>query len=90
MSDLHPDTPDVAGLRRRVLAVGALSLLLFVVGAFVISELDVPSAWLLLYVGVLYLAVIRPLMAPVRTALQLRRRLAYQAFLDQRPDRDER
>jgi len=24
--DLHPDTPDVAALQRRVLAVGALSL----------------------------------------------------------------
>ena len=38
--------------------------------------------WLLLGMAVVYVAVIRPLMRPVREASKLRRRLAYQAFRD--------
>ena len=49
-ADLHPDTPDVAGLRRRVLAVGALSLVLFFAATWVIFLLD-----LVMYFGLLWL-----------------------------------
>ena len=79
--------PDTYALRRRVLAVGALSLVLFLGIAYVIAWLEVSDAWLLVSMGIVWFAVIRPLMRPVREALRLRRRLAYQAFLEEREGR---
>ena len=84
--DLHPATPDVADLRRRVLLAGALMLGSFFVIGYALAAVQAPP-WLLLP-GLLLVAVLgaRPLMAPVLAANRLRRRLAYQAFLEQRED----
>jgi hypothetical protein len=81
---LAEGTPDPFALRRRVLLTGVLTMVLFLTAAYVVSALDVSSGWLLLAVVVLYVAVVRPLMQPVRAATALRRRLAQQAWLDQR------
>lgn len=69
-------------LRRRVLAVGVLTLLLFLGTAYTIAWLQVSDAWLLIAMGLLYFLVVRPLMRPVREAVSLRRRLAYAAWLE--------
>ena len=84
--DLHPATPDAADLRRRVLLAGALMLGSFFVLGYALAAVEAPP-WLLLP-GLLLVAVLgaRPLMAPVLAANRLRRRLAYQAFLEQRED----
>ena len=74
--------PDTYALRRRVLAVGVVSLVLFLVLSYVIAWLGVSDAWLLVTMALAYLLVVRPLMKPVREAVKLRRRLAYQAWLD--------
>ena len=74
--------PDTYALRRRVLGVGVLSLVLFLVISYTIAWLGVSDAWLLVMMLLTYLVVIRPLMKPVREAVKLRRRLAYQAWLD--------
>ena len=76
--------PDTYGLRRRVLLVGVVSLLLFLVTSYTIAWLEVSDAWLLIAMAVLYIAVIRPMMRPVREAIALRRRLAYEAYLDEK------
>jgi hypothetical protein len=89
MSQQEPLPPDPAALRRRVLLTGLLSLALFITAAYVVASAGVSDAWLLLAVVVLYGTVIRPLMRPVRDASRLRRRLAYQAFLDSREERKE-
>ena len=78
--------PDPVALRRRVLLTGLLTLLLFVVAAYVVASAGVGDAWLILAVVVIYVAVVRPLMRPVRDASRLRRSLAYQAFLDSKND----
>ena len=75
--------PDTYALRRRVLLAGLLSLLLFFAVAYAIAWLEVSDAWLLIGMALIYLAVVRPLLRPVREAVQLRRRLAYQAYLDE-------
>ncbi len=92
MSGLPPyDVPDTNALRRRVLFVGLLSLLLFFGTAYTVTWLGVDDAWLVVAIVLLYLAVVRPLMHPVREAVKLRRRLAYDAWLAERgPDRDDR
>ena len=74
--------PDTAALKRRVLAVGVLSLVLWFALAWTVAWLEVSDAWLVIGTLLLYLVVVRPLMAPVREAVRLRRRLAYQAWLD--------
>lgn len=81
---LHPHAPDPADLRRRVLLAGALMLGSFLVLGYAVTAAGAP-AWLLLP-ALLLVAVlgVRPLMAPVLAANRLRRRLAYQAFLEQR------
>lgn len=84
--DLHPDTPDVGALRRRVLLAGVATFALFLAASGLVSALEVSSLWLLLAVAVVYVLVTRPLMQPVYDALRLRRRLAYQAFLDMRAE----
>lgn len=81
--ELEPGTPDVGALRRRVLLTGVVTMVLFLSAAYVVSSLDASSLWLLLAVAVLYVLVVRPLMAPVREAIALRRRLAYAAYRDQ-------
>ena len=78
-----PPVPDTFALRRRVLGVGLLSLFLFFALAWTVAWLEVSDAWLVLGAVALYLLVTRPLMHPVREAVRLRRRLAYQAWLDE-------
>ena len=85
---MAPDalTPDPMALRRRVLLTGVLSFLLFFTVAYVVASAGVGDVWLLVAMVPLYLLVVRPLMRPVRAASALRRRLAYQAFLDGREE----
>jgi cbb3-type cytochrome oxidase subunit 3 len=80
--ELPLGAPDTYALRRRVLLVGVVSLLLFLATSYTIAWLEVDDAWLLIAMVLLYLAVVRPLLRPVREALQLRRRLAYDAWLE--------
>ncbi|MDX6200422.1 MAG: hypothetical protein QOJ79_3573 [Actinomycetota bacterium] len=80
--------PDPVALRRRVLLTGLLTLAMFIAAAYVVASAGVSDAWLLLAVVVMYVAVVRPLMRPVRDASRLRRSLAYQAFLDSK-DREQ-
>lgn len=79
--------PDTVALRRRVLLVGLLTLALFLTLAYTIAWLEVSDAWLVVGTVLLYLVVVRPLMHPVREAVRLRRRLAYQAWLDEQGKR---
>ena len=83
------DGLDVMALRRRVLVTGLLSFALFLTVAYTLTALDVDDAWLLAGIALIYLLVTRPMLAPVREAMRLRRRLAYQSFLDSRPDLPE-
>ena len=76
------DAPDPVALRRRVLLTGIVTFALFLVLAYLVASAGVSDWWLLLAVVVAYVVVVRPLMRPVREASKLRRRLAYQAFLD--------
>ena len=82
--DEEPDVPDPLALRRRVLAAAAVTLLSFFVLGYLVTAVGGPP-WLLLPALLLVLVlVVRPLMAPVLAANRLRRRLAYQAFLESR------
>lgn len=82
----EPLAPDPMALRRRVLAAAAATLLSFFVLGYLVTAVGGPP-WLLLPALLLVLVlVVRPLMAPVMEANRLRRRLAYQAFLEQRED----
>jgi hypothetical protein len=82
------EVPDTYALRRRVLLAGVLSLLLFLAVAYSIAWLEVADAWLLIAMALIYLLVTRPLMRPVRDAIKLRRRLAYEAWRDERGPTD--
>ena len=82
--DLHPDTPDVAALKRRVLLTGVLALLAWFGALVVLDALGLGPVSAVLAAVLIYALVIRPLMRPVREAVRLRRRLAYQAWLDAR------
>ena len=85
--DPGPAVPDPLALRRRVLAAAAVTLLSFFGLGYVVTAVGAP-AWLLLPALLIVLVlVVRPLMAPVLAANRLRRRLAYQAFLDSRDER---
>lgn len=75
---------DPFALRRRVLLTAAVTFVLFLAAGYVVTALDVSSFWLLVAGVLLAVLVVRPLMRPVRQATALRRRLAYQAFLEQR------
>ena len=86
--DLHPDTPDVAALKRRVLLTGVLTLLTWVSAVVVLDALGLGPFFAVVAAVLIYLLVVRPLMRPVRDAVRLRRRLAYQAWLDSRDDAD--
>lgn len=85
----EPGLVNTSALRRRVLLTGVVCLVLFLLLAYAIAWLEVADAWLMLSVGLLYLLVARPMLRPVREAIALRRRLAYDAYLDQRSDRDQ-
>ena len=84
--DLHPQTPDVAALRRRVLLTGVLTLGAWVLAVVLLDALGLGPLFAVLAAVAIYLLVVRPLMRPVRDAVRLRRRLAYQAWLDERDD----
>lgn len=76
--------PDPNALKRRVMLVGLLSIVLFFATGSLVAWLDVDQAWFLIVLALEYLLVVRPLMRPVRDAIKLRRRLAYQAWLDEK------
>ena len=82
--DLHPSAPDPMALRRRVLLAGAVTLGSFFVLGYALTAVQAPAWTLLPALFLVLLVVVRPLMAPVLAANRLRRRLAYQAFLEQR------
>ena len=88
--ELHPATPDPGALRRRVLLTGVLALALYVVALFVLDSFGAPSWYALVAAALIWFFVVRPLMQPVRDAVRLRRRLAYQAWLEQREEQDDR
>ena len=89
-ADLAPGTPDPTALRRRVLLTALVTLLLFLTTAYVLTALELSSWWLLPVMAVVWALVVRPLMRPVHEAVALRRRLAFQAYLDQREGLDQR
>ena len=78
--------PDTYALRRRVLLTGLIAFVLFVLVTFTVTALDVSQAWVIVGLALGYLLVVRPLMRPVREAVKLRRRLAYEAWLADRPE----
>ena len=84
LSGLDEEHPVVSmlGLRRRVLAAGVVTLGLFFAIAYLLTAVGANDGYVLLAVVLIYLLVTRPLMKPVREMTKLRRRLAYQAFLD--------
>ena len=84
----EPYALDVLALRRRVLLAGLLTMVLFLTAAYVLTALEAPTLWLLPVMVVVWVAVVRPLMAPVRAATKLRRDLAFQAFLEGRERED--
>ena len=87
--ELHPATPDVGALKRRVLLTAVLSLLAWFAALFVLDALGL-GPWSALATAVLlYLVLVRPLMQPVRDAVRLRRRLAFQAWIDERERAEE-
>jgi small-conductance mechanosensitive channel len=73
--------PDTYALRRRVLLTAAVVIPLYLAASYLVFWLDVSDAWLLIAIALIYLLVARPLMRPVREAIKLRRRLAYDAWL---------
>ena len=81
--------PDPYALKRRVLLAGLVSIVLWLALAWTIAWMEVSDAWLLIGTVLLYLVVTRPLMHPVREAVKLRRRLAYQAWLDEKGRREQ-
>ena len=83
----HAGVTDPMALRRRVLLTGVLTLGSYVALAYVLAALQAPQWFLLVGLVLLAVLVVRPLMRPVFAADRLRRRLAYQAFLDARGDR---
>ncbi len=88
--ELHPETPDSYALRRRVLLAAVVTFALYLASTVVIFALGVSRAWIVLALVVIFFAVTRPLMSPVFAALRLRRRLAFQAFLEMREQEQDR
>lgn len=82
--DLAPGTPDPDALRRRVLLTGVLTFVLFAAVLYLVDLARAPGWWVLIGMALVYAFVVRPLMRPVHDAVRLRRRLAYQAYLDSR------
>ena len=85
-----PAAPDPFALRRRVLLTGVLTLALFLLVAYAVAAQQASGLWLLAAMVVIWLLVVRPLMRPVQDAVRLRRRLAYQAYLDGRQQEGSR
>ena len=83
------DRLDVAALKRRVLLTAVVTLTLFVTATWVHTVLGVSDWWLLPVAVLLYALVVRPMMAPVREAVALRRAMAYQAFLEMRAQQEQ-
>ena len=84
LDDLHPDAPDTFALRRRVLLTALVTMSLYVVALVVIDALRAPPYAALVVALLIYLFVVRKMMKPVRDAVKLRRRLAFQAWSDAR------
>lgn len=82
--ELHPEAPDPFALRRRVLLTGLVTLVLYAAAVVLLDALGAPSLAALVVAALLYLFVVRPMMRPVREAVALRRRLAFQAWQEQR------
>ncbi len=80
----HPEAPDPAALRRRVLLAAVVTFVLFLSVSYLLAALNASGWWLLPAMVLLWGLVVRPLMRPVREATALRRRLAYQAYLSER------
>ena len=89
MGDPGLGVPDTYALRRRVLLTGVVGLVLFLVLGWFVAWLGVAEAWLLIAMAIVYFAVLRPMMRPVREAIRLRRRLAYSAYLAEK-EKDKR
>ncbi|MCW2543685.1 MAG: hypothetical protein JWM40_1237 [Frankiales bacterium] len=87
MPDPTLGVPDTYALRRRVLLTGLIGFGLFLAVAWFVAWLEVADAWLLVGMALIYLVVLRPLLRPVRDAIKLRRRLAYQAYVDDKEGR---
>ena len=83
-TDLHPEAPDPFSLRRRVLLTGVVALVLYVAAVVLLDALGAPSLAALVVAVLLYLFVVRPMMAPVREAIALRRALAFRAWSESR------
>ena len=75
---------DSAALRRRVLLVAVMSMVAFFAISITITSTGLADWLVLPSVALLYLLMIRPLMAPVHESIRLRRAVAYQEFLAQR------
>ncbi len=74
------DPLDSLALRRRVLLTGLLTLVAFVGCGVALTGLGAP-AWLILPAMVLvYAALVRPLMRPVRAAHRMQRDTAFAAY----------
>jgi type IV secretory pathway TrbD component len=89
MNQLPPGVPDSHALRRRVLLTGLVAIVLWLVATYCIYLLGVSDAWVLVALFLIYLLAIRPLMRPVRDAMTLRHRLAYESYLDEKRSRGE-
>ena len=84
MSDVTPGLLDSYALRRRVLLTGVVAIVLWLAATYSIFQLGVSDAWVLVALFLIYLLAIRPLMRPVREAIKLRHRLAYESYLDEK------
>jgi membrane protein implicated in regulation of membrane protease activity len=69
-----------------VLLTGVVTFAAFLILAFAIASAGASDWWLLVGMAAVYGLAVRPLMRPVREASQLRRSLAYQAFLEGKDD----
>lgn len=84
--DLYAEVPDPAVLKRRLLLAAVVSFTVWIAALVLLDALGLGPWFALLAAVVVYAAVVRPMMRPVRDAVALRRRLAYQAFLEQRDE----
>ena len=86
MSELHPEAPDPAALKRRVLLTAVVTAALFLTLGAVVDAVGGGPLMVLGGFVLIYVLVMRPLMRPVREALALRRALAFRAWQEQRRD----
>ena len=93
MGDPTLGVPDTYALRRRVLLTAVVTVLTFLPLAAVVAWMNPPNdnkydGLLIPGLVLIYFAVTRPLMRPVREAMKLRRRLAYSAYLAEKERKD--